>query len=429
MAFPSPATAVSRAVYALSGKAGLYNYIFDLLILPNIVKILSLAHYDSMGGNVIQQFHACYSHRCWWPDARTHEYNSVSCMVWIIWKLFSGAVHYDSLQLSTLTTKEFFTDGPPFDYSSMPDQRLQFIITTLSRYIRKSCQLLMHLPLDAKGCESFDTDAVVSTANLKTALPHLTEDFDRRLGSLLQKPKEIVETLVLSRFELSTLFDAISASASSCNGKDKEYENKRSLLNEEIESYYLLEGIIQKNVSPHDQPVSEQIILKLLPGPGPGTGTGPLGSTVPLSPDKDVAHSHRLLWRGLLLAKTYETTLQTTLTNIQHNRPNKLEDLLDEEFKQINYCLSPTSKVNSPGGKFFENSGRNHVQGPTLEEHAHSHTQTSALKLSQPHRGVISVIRAMDRATQEKFEGIIPPRFYFSVFICVFVTYVACVYL
>jgi hypothetical protein len=59
--------------------------------------------------------------------------------------------------------------------------------------------MLTNLPLDLKGCELLNVNAISTTKDLKTAHPTLTKDLDERLNSLLPKPKV---TLVIQYFTL-----------------------------------------------------------------------------------------------------------------------------------------------------------------------------------------------------------------------------------
>lgn len=241
VSFPATATAVSRALFALAGRKALYTYLFDLLILPNLVKILLLADHDNVGGEVLRQYFLCYSQTSWWPEIGTGQkskYNPISTLIWIIWRLFSGAVGIDSLKLSTLSTVDFFSNGPTLDVTSMPDQRLQYLLSTLRRTIQKSCQILLHLSLDVTGSELCNFDPIRASVELKDALPHLSDNLDNRLQTLLPKPIEMVQTVVLSRYEAATIFDSIN---NAINSKVVEEANESdSLLKQEIASYHML---------------------------------------------------------------------------------------------------------------------------------------------------------------------------------------------
>ena len=398
--FPSPAVAVCRAIYTLCGNTGVYIYLFDLLVLPNLVKILSLSEYDNVGSSVMKQFHTYYTQKSWWFDSnRCTEYNPVSSLIWITWKLFTGAVHTDDTLLSVLSSRDFFSDGPILDIRSMPDQRLRNVLSLLKRSLNKSWQLLLHLPLDEKGCEIFDTDATLATTNLKIALPHLAQDLNRRLDTLFEKPTEIIGALVISRYEASTFFDAVSAAVSNCRRidgkeeteKERNKNQSKSLLREEIASYHLLEGVINETVPLSLRPTSEQMVLHIL-----------RESPVSVSPDKDVGHLHKQLSRGLLLAKSYEKVLRSTLSRLQEGRINRVEDLIDQEFKLISSPLtfSPSSSSNMGAQNtdiFYPND--------KFQDFHQSPTHTSALKVLNPHRGVVPVIRAVDCMTQQRIEG------------------------
>ena len=400
ISFPSPAVAVCRALYTLCGNTGVYIYLFDLLVLPNLVKILSLSEYDNVGSNVMKQFHSYYTQKSWWFDSNYgSECNPVSSLIWTTWKLFTGAVHTDDALLSVLSSRNFFSDGPISDISSMPDQRLRNVLSFLKRTLSKSWQLLLHLPLDEKGCEIFDTDALSAATNLKIALPHLAHDLDRRMNTLFEKTTEIIGTLVISRYEASTFFDAVSAAVGNCKNRDgKEVTEKerhrnqsKSLLMEEIASYHLLEGVINETVPLSLRPSSEQMVLHIL-------SEGP----VSVSPDKDVGHLHAQLSRGLMQAKNHVKVLSSTLSRLLGGRINRVSDLIDDEFKLISSPLTFTPS--SPSTMGTQDTEVFH-QNDKFQDLHQSPTQTSALKILKPHRGVVPVIRAVDSRTQQRIEG------------------------
>lgn len=194
ISFPPTATAVGKAIFNISGKNGLCTYLFDLLMLPNLIKILSLADYDSVGGDVMIQYYACYSLDNWWPNSGDNR-DPLRLLIYITWKLFSRS-GIDSLDLTTLSSKQFFNE-PFLDPSDISDHRLRYNLSTLQHVLNKSCHMLINLPLDLKGCELLNVNAISTTKDLKTAYPALTKDLDERLNSLLPKPKV---TLVIKYF-------------------------------------------------------------------------------------------------------------------------------------------------------------------------------------------------------------------------------------
>jgi hypothetical protein len=398
--FPATAVAVSRAIHAISGTEGVCMYLFDLLLLPNLVKVLSMAEYDFKGGDVLKQFHACYSQSTWWPDKSLSVYSPVNSLIWVVWRLFSGAVGITGLPLSTLSTRSFFSSCPYLDPSSIPDQRLQYILSTLGRAVLRSCRLIVHLPLDMSGCEWFNVDAVNATGDLKAALPQLADTLDARLISLLKKPQEMLQALVISRYEVAVLFDAASAAiTATLNRNDVDRDGKqddmKSLLREEIASYNILEQAIEQIVPISSQPVSEQMVLQLLSGPAPDD-----------CPDQEIRLTHQLLSGGLQLASTYEAAMQATLDQMQHGCARSIIDLLEgcdpcrspEAFEEYNMD-SHTQHLRHSSSPMSRSQDRS--LGPFQAS-----TESSALKVTQPHRGLVPAAKPLERMEQQQAEGL-----------------------
>lgn len=398
IAFPATVAAVSRAIYALSGTEGLCVYLFDLLVLPNVIKILSLSDYDIAGGDVMNQFLACFSQSKWWPESSEFNHLPMNTFIWMVWRLFTGSIGISGLALSTLSSKIFFSGAPHLDSSSMPDQRLQTILSALGRSIKKSCRLIVHLSLDASGCEYFSSDALVVTAELKTALPDLSKYIERRLHALLPKPREMLCALVMSRYEVATLFDAVCYVINNDNegdgAEDKIYAV--GLLKEEIESYRLIEKAIQKNIPQASQPASEQMMLQLPYGP------------VPLeASEKDIRISHHQLSRGLLEASCCEGAARLALTRLQQGVSSSLSDLTEgcdpsETLSLETFNDSGTEKfttLKSPGPP------EERPVGVRLIGVFDAPTESSSMKSNAPHRGVGPVVKGMDKAEQMQAEG------------------------
>ena len=396
--FPPTAVAVSRAIHAISGTEGVCMYLFDLLVLPNLVKVLSMAEYDFKGGDVLKQFHACYSQSTWWSDKSPSAYSPVNSLIWVVWRLFSGAVGITGLPLSTLSTRAFFSSCSYLDTSSMPDQRLQYILSTLGRAVLRSCRLIVHLPLDMSGCEWFNVDAVTATGDLKAALPQLADTLDARLISLLKKPQEMLQSVVISRYEVAVLFDAASAAITATlnrNEGDGKQDDLKSLLREEIASYNILEQAIEQIVPLSSQPVSEQMVLRLLSGPAPED-----------CPDQEIRLTYQLLSGGLQLASTYEAAMQVTLDKMQHGAARSIIDLLEG----CDPCRSPDSldeyNMDSHTPHAHHSSSPMSMSQDRSLGPFQASTESSALKVTQPHRGLAPAAKPLERMEQQQAEGL-----------------------
>lgn len=400
ISFPATVAAISRAIYALSGTEGLCVYLFDLLVLPNIIKILSLSDYDIAGGDVMTQFQACFSNSNWWPESSECSFLPINTFIWTVWRLYTGSIGITGLALSTLSARNFFKGAPHLNSSSMPDQRLQSMLSTLGRSVKKSCRLMVHLALDASGCEYFSSDAVTVTGELKVALPDLAQSIESRLRALLPKPREMLCALVMSRYEVAALFDAVCHvinNDAAGSGREEDRMEAIGLLKQEIESYRIIEKAIQKNVPLSSQLASEQMMLQLPYGPVP----------VEVS-DKDIRVAHHQLSRGLIEASCYEGAVRTALTRLQQGVSSGLSDLT-EGCDPVDTLVMDSAEEYSGTDRFNGLRSPGRPLAGRFTGLFDAPTESSTLKANTPHRGVVPAVKGLDRAAQSQAEGVADP--------------------
>lgn len=413
---PATATAVSQALYAVIGIEGLHIYLFDLLILPNLVKILSLADDDFAGGDVLQQSNACYDRSTWWPENYHGVYNPVRSLVWMVWRLYSGAVGITGQALSSLSAEKFFTDDASLDSSSMSDRRLQNLLFTISRAIAKSVELIVRLLVDANTCNLCDIDRVMNSEE-PNAVAALTADaLDRRLTILVQKPAEMLQLLVISRYEVSTFFEAVMGSLNTKATRGQhttQDEESDSFLRDGITCYKMLENSIQRDVPLASQRVSEQMMLKLSSAAAPALYGG--------LEEEDIMETHRQLSTGLHLANSYQVILLGRLQQLQGGMKSKSK--LCDRIEQGQHCFSAAQRSSDISTHTAHTSTPQHyhdlrqtlaiTSSDTMRRDNHrvrpselyrAATESFVLKVTPPHRGITRPVKPLERAEESQAE-------------------------
>ena len=405
---PVTATAVSQALYALIGIEGLRTYLFDLLILPNLVKILSLADDDCAGADVLHQCNACYDRSNWWPEHKNEVFNPVRSLVWIVWRLYSGAVGITGQALSTVSTECFFCDDTSIDSSSMSDQRLQNLLFTISRSVARSIELIVRLPLDVNKCRSFETMRSANSEESEVFAALSTANaLNRRLSIVTPKPAEMLQLLVISRYEVSAFFDAVIGSLNAEVTRGEKViasEESTIFLRERITRYKILENMIQRTVPLASQRVSEQMMLKLYNVHHSDNGG---------VDDQDIKTAHHQLLNGIELANSYEAVLLDRLHCLQGKTKNKskLCDQLGPHYISAASCPSDISAHNTctstsdnyqclVRNTFSDILTRKGKQSTRSAELSQATTESFVLKIIPPHRGVIHAVRPLERAQE-----------------------------
>lgn len=409
---PVTATAVSQALYASIGIEGLRTYLFDLLILPNLVKILSLADDDCAGADVLHQCNACYDRSNWWPEHKNEVYNPVRSLVWIVWRLYSGAAGITGQALSTVSAEYFFCDDTSIDSSTMSDQRLQNLLFTISRSIGRSIELIVRLPLDTNKCHLLETMRGENNEESNAFAALFTANaLDRRLSIVTPKPEEMLQLLVISRYEVSAFFEAVIGSLNAEVTKgEKVTASEMSILflRERITRYKILENMIQRNVPLVSQRVSEQMMLKLYNVHHFDNGG---------VEDQDIEIAHHQLLNGIELGNSYQAVLLDRLQCLQGKikSESKLCDLLGPHIISAASCPSDISAHNThtpisdhyqylERDTFPDTLTREGKQTVRSAELSQATTESFILKIIPPHRGVTHAVRPLERAQESQAE-------------------------
>jgi hypothetical protein len=208
---------------------------FNLLILPNLLKIFSGEH-DSLScegpvriDNVEELTARFFDIDTWWPVEGFEDapFSALGTLVWITWRLYSAAAMIDSKTLATLTTRAFFVGGPNVDMSGVPDPRLRSIIWHLQRRIDEGFRSLLSMPLDALANEFLGLEGGVAlnggagstlgggmgNGSAAASQAHKAKALEQRLSALLLKPEEMLTATVIGRHELANLFSDVGIAA------------------------------------------------------------------------------------------------------------------------------------------------------------------------------------------------------------------------
>lgn len=302
MLFPPVATAMCRAMFAIGGMDAMHTYIFNLLILPNLLKIFNGAH-DSVESEAPVRFDSMedysvkyYDIDAWWPadGFDSAPFSALGTLVWIAWRFYSAASMIENKTLAVLTSKDFFMGGPRLDMTSVPDSRLRSIIWHLQRRLDEGCQRLLKMPLDALGNEFLGIDSsshLNGLANVTSA-----RALEQRLSALLLKPEEMLGLSVVGRHELANLFSDVGIAMEAVGSAHDSHGF--APLHRAITEYLVINDDFSEEVG-------EELLM---------ISFSSIGET-----DKDklsfeqteegIAYKYKQLLRGLRLANRYEDSL------------------------------------------------------------------------------------------------------------------------
>eukprot|EP01034_Spumella_vulgaris_P021721 gene21721-27774_t len=331
--FPATATAICRAMHEIGGALTMHAYLFNLLILPNLVKVLAGDHESAENECVypldkVQAFVDKYFDQSLWFSADVvaeerkssrFSFNPLRSLIWAVWRLYTHAVYLPSMALTTLTTAIFVGDRlPGVDLSGVPDSKLRNIIARLGRKISRGCEYLLKLPLDAQGSEYLGVDPSVTSGACLPLLtndhqPEMTKLLDKRLSTLHFKPNEMLNLTVVSKQDVGNLFTDIGV-AMELSG-----QAQGSSLYQGISEYL---NHCQDDVNPSVDPDSHDELLRLV------FLYDKAAETEELTSQEEIAVRHKQLLRGLTLSNRYEDLLIQLIERAQQRATSTIFDLV-----------------------------------------------------------------------------------------------------
>ena len=119
---PATVVAVCQTVFDIGGFEALCNYLFNLLVLPNLLKILAGDHESTENeevyrvDDVVTITNKYFDHLFWCEMDSGQSFSPFPSLLWIIWRLFTHASNVEHVSLSSLTTKAFV--GSRFKFKS-----------------------------------------------------------------------------------------------------------------------------------------------------------------------------------------------------------------------------------------------------------------------------------------------------------------------
>ena len=241
--FPATATAVCRAVYEIGGRPAMYTYFFQLLVLPNLLKVLAGDH-ESVENEDLYRLGAVdevvnkYFDTSFWffgdeLDAEQQQaslrmngdpaLDPLRLLIWTVWRLFSCAAFMDDSALTVLSTKQFFSSAwpapAPAALAATKDFRVRNMVDRVRRKLERGCvDWLLQMPLDAQGSEYLgledELDQIAQDPRrleLLQSNPEVAQLLDHRLSTLHFKPNEMLNLSVVSRHEVDILFSDVAS--------------------------------------------------------------------------------------------------------------------------------------------------------------------------------------------------------------------------
>lgn len=232
--FPATATAVCRAVNEIGGKLAVHTYLFQLLILPNLLKVLAGDHESAENEDIyrvenVEEIVSKYYDSSFWfnkdpegpaLETETGILDPLRTLIWLVWRLYMCSVFMEDHTMTALTMKDFLTSSKPIALDSSayayPALRLRNMLMRLRRKIDRGCAFLLQMPMDAQGSEYLGVNEDEEGNHLDHQIQKLeghtemAQLLDRRLHTLHFKPNEMLNLTVASKYEIGALFSDIA---------------------------------------------------------------------------------------------------------------------------------------------------------------------------------------------------------------------------
>jgi len=223
--FPATATAMARCIAETCGKDGMYTYLLNYLLLPNLVKLLLGDNDCAENEDVYKQSllsslaNKYFNYHEWWPTSASFVENkntnkirvtdSAGVLIWCVWRIFTCAVFTEPSELTIFSAAKFFSNiGINETYTEVADTRIRNVVTRMRLKIEKGCQCLLKLPLDAQGSDFLEETSFGNRVKLHTK--SMGALLNKRIHDLMLKPSEMQNAVVISRQDTIVIFDALA---------------------------------------------------------------------------------------------------------------------------------------------------------------------------------------------------------------------------
>jgi len=243
--FPSTATAICHAIHSMCGTAGVHHYLLYFLILPNLLKILtgdcnSIENEMVFRGQSIGELsRKYYDLDKWWPlpdsSPDIHTPQSAIDIVWLVWRLYSGASLISEPLNTTLSNQDFFESSPCSDYSGIFDVKIRNQLHKLQRKFDSGVDLLLKMPLDIFSSLFLGSEKYEKLKSIDVNFES-RRALQRRLFAVMGKPQHLANMLVASKAELGTLFVEIVLALEKSPTKNDSIDNLSRAITEYLVS-------------------------------------------------------------------------------------------------------------------------------------------------------------------------------------------------
>lgn len=383
--YPATASAICKTFHNIGGNVLMHIYMLDFLILPNMMKIFgnvdleSIENEISYDENETSEFcNKFFDLNTWWPieGYDTVPFNPLHSLLWIVWRLYTGATHIDDSGLSNLKTSEFFRGGPLLDTSGVADAKLRIILARLQHKLLFHRQHLLNVPLDSEACKYLNIDHKLSIEEFKgkQSLSQMTlppKLIQQRLLLVHSKAYDMSTFNILSRKEATTLFAEVNIMLES-----SEHRPENSVFDKDLGDFFRSNINIEKN--------GEDLMILMTSSSGDYDNFESTSDDTMIPWDKlrldeqqffqetknIVDTFYHQLCRSLTLANKYEDTLLHMIQNIDSFFHRTLQDLVESDENHA---------------KLERNALENDI--PQI---AKKHTHVSAIKVKQTHYGLHS---------------------------------------
>ena len=230
--FPPIATAVCRSLFEIGGNDALHSYIFNLLILPNILKILQGDHESVDNEKLIRlESMGAFSHQyfnidSWWAIEGLDRvpFDSLNTFIWVVWKVYTASALINQAEIEITKSDEFFAGHPKeLDLAAVSDKKLRIVLLRCQRRIDYCSQCLLRMPLDPEGSKFLGISVDTSLQDLETFTQTIDKKaIEARRAAILPKESTLVSLTVLGRHELANLMSDVGISIESRERADVE---------------------------------------------------------------------------------------------------------------------------------------------------------------------------------------------------------------
>jgi hypothetical protein len=352
LTFPPIATAVCRAVHEIGGQLAMHTYLFQLLILPNLLKVLAGDHESSENediyrvDNVEEIVNKYYDCGFWFkkegevespePGAGPGILDPLRTLIWLVWRIYTCSVFMSDTAVTALGMTEFLSDSKPIELDqhayAYPPMRLRNTLRRLRRKIDRGCAFLLSMPMDAQGSEYLGVSeeeeelALAMQIQKLEAPTEMAQLLDRRVHALHFKPNEMLNLTIASRYEVGALFSDIALAM-----EMHDQAAKNPIYNAIAE--YLNHNMDFDAGAAHEElmELSFLYVSDDFSGYGDNVGVSEEKAGGSFDTNELVTSRYDQLLRGLRLCNRYEDSLIKMVTRLQSGRVSSLFELAEDE--------------------------------------------------------------------------------------------------